>query len=86
MAAPVAHERSQAKGWIRAATEAYATAMAEQHGIWAASAAPWGNVGSLAHWARPGIKPISSGTLCWVPNTLSHNGNSPITTLDFNSC
>ena len=31
---------------------------------------------SLIHWARPGIKPTSSWTLCQVLNPLSHNGNS----------
>ena len=30
-------------------------------------------VGSLTHWARPGIKPISSQMLCWVLNLLSYN-------------
>ena len=35
-----------------------------------------GNAGSLAHWARPGIKPKSSWTLCWVLNLLSHDRSS----------
>ena len=34
------------------------------------------NAGSLTHWAKPGIEPTSSWTLCWVLNPLSHNGNS----------
>ena len=28
------------------------------------------------HWTRPGSKPASSQTLCWVLNLLSHNRNS----------
>ena len=35
-----------------------------------------GNTGSLTHWARPGIEPASSLTLCQVRNSPSHNGNS----------
>ena len=34
------------------------------------------NAGSLTHWMRPGIKPVSSRTLCQVLNQMSHNGNS----------
>ena len=30
---------------------------------------------SLTYWARPGIKPASSQTLCWVLNPLSPNMN-----------
>ena len=30
----------------------------------------------LNPWAKPGIEPESSQTLCWVLNPLSHNGNS----------
>ena len=47
--------------------------------IWAISATyttACGNTRSLAHWARSGIKPPSSRTLCLVLNLLSHNGNS----------
>ena len=33
---------------------------------------------SLTHWVRPGIKPTSSQTLCWVLNLLSHNKNSKL--------
>ena len=36
------------------------------------------NAGSLTHWAMPGIEPMSSETLCWVLNLLSHNWNSLI--------
>ena len=50
-----------------------------QHQIWGTSvtfAAACSNARSLTHWARPGIKPASSQTLCWVLNPLSHNENS----------
>ena len=36
----------------------------------------FGNGASLTRWARPGIKPSSSLTLCWVLNLLSHNSSS----------
>ena len=35
-----------------------------------------GNTRSSTHCVRPGIKLPSSLTLCWVPNLLSHEGNS----------
>ena len=38
-----------------------------------AYAAACGITGSLIHWARLGIRPASSQTLCWVLNLLSHN-------------
>ena len=31
---------------------------------------------SLTHRARPGIEPVSSWTLCWILNLLSHSENS----------
>ena len=31
----------------------------------------------LNHWVRPGIELTSSWTLCWVPNLLSNNRNTP---------
>ena len=55
---------SQARGWIRAAAGSL------HHGH--------SNSGSLTHWARPGSKPASSGTLSWLLNLPSHNGNSSI--------
>ena len=45
-----------------------------------------GNVGSSAHWARPGIQPASSQTLFWVLNPLSHKGNSDRVLLLFLPC
>ena len=39
-------------------------------------ATAWGNTGSLTHWAKPGIEPTTSRTLCWVLNPLNHSGNS----------
>ena len=47
--------------------------------IWVTSAiytTAGGNTGSLSHWARPEIEPVSSQRLCCVLNPLSHNGNS----------
>ena len=34
------------------------------------------NTGSLTHWARSGMEPATSLTLCQVLNLLSHSGNS----------
>ena len=51
----------------------------QQRGIWAASGTytrAHGKAGSLTHWARPGIEPTTSQTLCWVLNPLSHKRNS----------
>ena len=48
---------------------AYTTAAATQDlSLW--------HSGSLTHWARPGIEPASSQTLCQVLNPLSHHRNS----------
>ena len=66
-----------ARGQIRAAA-ANLHHSHQPHQIQAASAtyaAACGNSGSLTHWARPGIDPASSWTLCQIPNLLSHNGN-----------
>ena len=41
-----------------------------------------GNTRSLTHWARPGIKPASSKTLCQVLNLLRSNRNSLNTLLN----
>ena len=49
-----------------------------QHQIWGSlvtCAIVYGNPKSLTHWVRPGIKPSSLQTLCWVLNLLSHKGN-----------
>ena len=49
----------------------------KQHGIWDTSVTyttAHGDAESLTHWMRPGIEPISSGSLL-----LSHNGDSPHT-------
>ena len=45
----------------------------QQCQIWAPSVT---YIRSLTHWAKPGIEPASSWTLCWVLNPLSHNRNS----------
>ena len=45
--------------------------------IWATSVtymAACGNAGSLTHWARLGMEPKTSWTLCRVLNPLSHDG------------
>ena len=47
---------------IRATSATYATACS--------------NIRSLTHWRKSGIKCLSSRTLCWVINPLSHNGNA----------
>ena len=47
------------QSWIRAAPATYTTAR--------------GNMGSLTHWARPGIEPASLWALCQALNKLSHN-------------
>ena len=39
------------------------------------------NTRPLTYWARPGIEPTSSQTLCWILNPLSHNGSS-----NFSNC
>ena len=41
-----------------------------------AHAAAQGKAWSLTHWARSGIKPTTSRTVCQALNPLSHNGNS----------
>ena len=55
-----------------------------QHQIWATSvtyAAVCGNAGSLTHWARPRMEPISSWKQPQVLNQLSHKGNSLLSNL-----
>ena len=55
---------SQARGWIGALAAAYATATACQIGVMSETyTAVHGNARSLIHWARPGIKPVSSSML-----------------------
>ena len=78
-AASAAYESSQARGWIGVA----AAGLHHSHrhsnagcATCATCAAAHGRARSLIHWARPGIEPASSQTLCWVLNPLSHNGNS----------
>ena len=61
-AAPMAYGSSQARGRIGASAADLCSRFI--------------NARSLTHWARPGIKPSSSQILCWVLNSLSHNGNS----------
>ena len=75
---PAAHASSQTRGsnW---SCSCRPTPQTKQHWIWVTSATyitAYSNAGSLTGRARPGIKPTSSRTLCWVLNLLSHNGNS----------
>ena len=72
------HLWHRARGWISYSVPANATAMATpdpSRGCKLHTTAH-GNTGSLTHWARPGIKPVSS----WIIGSLqlSHNGNFPL--------
>ena len=72
-AAPTAYGISQARDWIRGSC--WPTPQkCGIHAISATYATAQGNAGSLTHWARPGIKPMSSWIL--VGFELSHDGNS----------
>ena len=72
-AAPAAYGSSQTRGWIGAV----AAGLHHSHSnagsrIWATSAAyttAHGNAGSLIHWARSGIKPVSSWILAIFVST-----------------
>ena len=79
MAAPVAHGKSQARGWTGAAGAAYTTApdvnhiydlhcSMQQHRIF--------NPLSMARDQTCNL--MDTMLLCWVLNTLSHSGNSNI--------
>ena len=74
------HGSSQARGWIGAAAACLTPVpQPRQHLICAASVTyteVCGNTRSLSHWARPGIKPISSQRQCHILNPWSHGGNS----------
>ena len=70
MAAPAAYGSSQARGRIEAATVAYATAMATMDSS-CICCLHCSNTRSLTHWARPGIEPTSSWTVCLVLNQLN---------------
>ena len=63
-AVPAAYGRSQARGWIRAELQllAYFTATAMQD-LSRDYTTAHGNMGSLTHWARPGIEPAFSWML-----------------------
>ena len=59
------------------------TPQPQEHQIQAAPATyatAWGNTGSWTHWARPGIEPEFSWTLCQVLNPLSHSRSSHTST------
>ena len=46
----------------------------------------YSEAGSLTHWARPGVEPTFSWTLCWVLNPLSHNGDLSFDYSHSNDC
>ena len=74
-----AYGNSWPRGWIITATATLCHSHSNTGSEWAVSAtytAACANAWSLTHWAKPGTKPASSGTLCCVFNPLSHNGNS----------
>ena len=63
-ASPLTYGNSQARGWIGAM--AAGLSQPQQCGIWATFVTyttAHGNAGSLTHWARPGIEPISTWML-----------------------
>ena len=63
MAIPMVYGSSQARGWIGAA------AAGHSHGRIQTASSTYttthSNAGSLTHWARPGIEPLSSWILVW---------------------
>ena len=78
IATPVVYGSSQARGWMRAAAEAlpypgYGSTGSEPH----LSHVACSNARSLTQSVRPGIKPTSSQTLCWILNLLSHTSGTP---------
>ena len=62
-AAPAAYGSSQARGQIRSAAAAYATATAPATQDPSHVAEAHRNTGSLNHWAKPGMEPVSSRIL-----------------------
>ena len=76
MAALAAYGSPQARGWIGAA------GLHHSHGDTGFEPPLWlvlqtcSSARSPIHWVKPGVKPASSQTLCWVLNLLSHKGNS----------
>ena len=79
MATPVAYGRSDtARDWIRAAAASlrHSHSNIESEPNLQLTPTDCSNTGSLTHWVRPGNQSPILTTLCWVPNPLSHNGNS----------
>ena len=76
-ATPTAYGGSQAQGWVGTVAAAYVIAIAIHDASHICDyTRAHSNIGSLTHWARPGIEPISSWTLCQVLNPLRQDGNS----------
>ena len=61
--------------------QAYTTATATWDAACATYATACSDAGSLTHWVRPEMEPVSPWSLCWVLNPLSHNENSQNFTL-----
>ena len=66
-AAGLCHSHSNAGSWIRATSATYTTTMAH------------GNPGSLTHWAKPGIEPVSSWMLVRFTNHWATMGTHLLT-------
>ena len=82
-ATPVAYVSSRARGWIGAA----AASLRHSHNNVRSAiyTTACGNAGSLTRWVGLGIEPASSGTVCQVLNSLSHNGNSQVSLFKYPS-
>ena len=74
MATPIAYGSSLARG--QAGASPAGLHQCQVRTTSATYTAACSNSGSLTCWARPGIKPSSSQTLCQVLNLLSHSRNS----------
>ena len=76
----MAYKSFQARGQIKGCS-CWPMSQPQQCQFWATSAnytPAHSNDGSLTHWEKPGIEPLSSWTLCRALNPLSHSGNSSI--------
>ena len=67
--APKANGGSQVRGRVGAAAIAYATAIRDPSHICDLYTTAHSNAGSLTHWKRPGIKPMSSWILVGFVST-----------------
>ena len=86
-AAPVAYGGSQARGKKKKNQSCICqpTPQPQQHQVQAASSTyttAHGNAGSLTHWARPGIEPVSSWMLVRFANLWARTGTPKLCTLN----